>query len=293
MQFILLQVTVTGNFPDGSRTPTVESSLVTPAAPMIQSATADTPSTAVVGISPPTSGPLPAVYTVTLTPVGGGPPITVTSASPIVDFSGLAPGTMYTATAVATLPDGTKVPVAGTATLATPVGPALTTASATGPTAGQVTIEPPSGGTQPSSYTVTLTPVGGGSPITVTCTNPLDCPIPGLTPDTTYSVSAVGNLPGGGTTAATGTSSLTTPADLPGIASALATGATTGMVVITPPTGPQPTNYTVTFTPIGGGNPITIVCSTPASCPVTGLAPDTAYLVWKCLACAWRFLRVS
>jgi hypothetical protein len=51
-------------------------------------------------------------------------------------------------------------------------------------------------------------------------------------------------------------------------------------VVIAPPaTGPQPTNYTVTLTPIDGGEPIAVICSTPTSCPVTGLSPDTTYLV--------------
>jgi hypothetical protein len=49
-----------------------------------------------------------------------------------------------------------------------------------------------------------------------------------------------------------------------------------------PPTGPQPTNYTVTLTPVDGGAPITVICSTPTSCPVAGLSPDTTYLVSCC-----------
>jgi hypothetical protein len=155
----------------------VESSLVTPAAPAIESATANTPTTAIVGIEPPTSGPLPVNYTVTLTPVGGGTPIVVTSPTPIVDFSGLAPGTTYTVAASAKLPDGSTVPVEGSPQVTTPGGPtspALSTATPTGPTTGQVTVAPPTSGTQPSTYTVTLTPAGGGSPITVTCANPND-----------------------------------------------------------------------------------------------------------------------
>ena len=285
-----MQVTATGNLPDGSRTPTAESSLVTPDAPEITSATADTPTTAIVGIEPPTSGPLPTSYTVTLTPVGGGTPITVTSPTPIVDFAGLTPNTTYTVAAVATLPGGATVPVEGTRTISTPAGPtspALTTATPTGPTTGAVTIEPPTSGPIPTSYTVTLSPVGGGSPITVTCINPDDCPITGLAPDTTYTVSAVGNLPGGGTTPASGTASLTTPDSgsdsptaSPTITDTSATSPTSGTVVIAPPAvGPLPTNYTVTLTPVDGGSPITVVCTTPSSCPVSGLAPDTTYIV--------------
>jgi hypothetical protein len=293
-----LQVSATGNLPDGTRTNTAESSLVTPDAPEITSATADSPTTAIVGIEPPTDGPLPTSYTVTLTPVGGGSPITVTSPTPVVDFSGLAPGTTYAVTAVATLPGGAVIPVEGSPTVSTPAGPtspALTTATPTGPTTGSVTIEPPASGPQPTSYTVTVTPVGGGSPIVVTCVNPDDCPVTGLTPDTTYTVTAVGNLPGGGTTPASGTASITTPDDgsdsqtaSPAITDSRATSPTAGTVVIAPPAeGPLPTNYTVTLTPVGGGSPITVTCSTPSSCPVPGLTPDTTYLVRALGAGRW------
>ena len=283
------QVSATGNYPDGSRTPTVESSLVTPPldAAQIESATADTPTTAVVAIEPPLNGSLPTSYTVTLTPAGGGTPITVVSPTPVVDFSGLAPGTTYTVTAAATMPDSTVVPVAGAPAITTPASynvPALTTATPTGPTTAKVTIDPPNTLVQPTSYTVTLAPVGGGSPIKVTCANPDNCPITGLAPDTTYTVTAVGNLPGGGTTAASGTASLTTPTSSgpasPAITSINATSPFAGTVsILPPPTGPQPTNYTVTLTPVDGGDPITITCTTPSSCPVTGLSPDTTYLV--------------
>ena len=282
-------MSATGNFPDGSRTPTVESSLVTPPvdAPQIQSASADTPTTAIVAIEPPLNGSLPTSYTVTLTPAGGGTPITVVSPTPVVDFSGLTPNTTYTVTAVATMPDGSTKPVIGAPTVSTPASynvPALTTTTATGPTTGAVTIDPPNTPVQPTSYTVTLTPVGGGSPVRVTCANPDDCPVTGLAPDTTYAVVAVGNLPGGGTTPASGTGSLTTPTSAgpasPSITDTNGTSPFTGTVSIAPPpTGAQPTNYTVTLTPIDGGEPITVTCSTPTSCPVTGLLPDTTYLV--------------
>ena len=286
-----VQVTATGNFPDGSRTRTVEAGLVTPPAPVIVSATADTPTTAIVGISPPTSGPLPVSYTVTLTPTNGGSPITVTSPTIVADFAGLTPNTTYTATATARLPDNTVVPVEGARTVSTPgaSAPSLSTATPTGPTTGSVTIEPPVGGPIPTSYTVTLVPEGGGSPITASCSNPKDCPVTGLTPGTTYKVTAVGKLPGGGSVPATGVASITTPTDgspgpsSPTIPHTSAQSPTTGTVVIAPPpTGSQPTNYTVTLTPVTGGTPVTVTCSTPSSCPVTGLTPDTLYLVRSC-----------
>ena len=285
-----MQVSVTGNLPDGTRTPTVESSLTTPPPAEISSATADSPTTAIVSIDPPTSGPLPTSYTVTLTPVGGGSPITVVSSTPIADFSGLTPNTTYIATAVATMPGGSTVPVEGARTVSTPAGPgspALQSATDTSPTTADVTIQPPSSGPLPTNYTVTLVPEGGGSPITVVCINPNHCPITGLSPDTTYTVTAVGNLPGGGTTPASGTASITTPTDgtdgtpsSPKITSSEGTTPTTGVITIAdPPTGPKPTNYTVTLTPIDGGSPVTVTCSTPSNCTVPGLTPDTDYLV--------------
>lgn len=233
---------------------------------------------------------MPVSYTVTLTPVGGGSPITVTSSTPIADFSGLAPNTSYTATAVATLPGGGTVPVEGSRTVSTPAGPAspaIDTAVATGPTSGQVTITPPSSGTLPANYTVTLTPVGGGSPVVVVCFNPAKCPVPGLTPDTTYAVTAVGTLPGGGTSPASGTASLTTPTNgsngtpsSPIITSSNGTSPTTGLVTIQPPAnGTQPTNYTLTLVPVDGGSPVVVTCSTPSSCVIPGLTPNTEYLV--------------
>ena len=294
---LLLQVTATGNFPDGRRTPTPEAGLVTPAlgAPEILSATADTPTTAVVGLQPPIAGPLPVSYAVTLTPVGGGSPITVTTTSLTADFGGLTPNTTYIATATATMPDGSVKPVIGARTVSTPGSynvPALTTTTPTGPTTGKVTIDPPNTPVQPTSYAVTLVPVGGGSPITVTCANPDDCPVPGLAPDTTYTVTAVGNQPGGGVTPASGTASLTTPptsgpAPIK-ITAAAATSPYAGTVTIAPPAGTQPTNYTVTLMPVDGGASITVTCTTPASCPVTGLDPGTTYLVSAAGAGLWR-----
>lgn len=279
-------VAVSATTPDGLTTATSPSiSLAMPNmnAGNLLSATADTPTTSIVAIGPPTAGPLPISYTVTLIPVAGGTPITVTTTTPVADFSGLQPGAAYTATAASTMSDGKTVPVPGSLPVKTPPSynaPALTSTAPTSPTTGMVTIDLPNTPVQPTSYTVTLTPVGGGSTVKVTCTNPNNCPVNGLTPNTTYSVTAVGNLPGGGSMAASGISSLVTPDGSPKITNTISTSPFSGTVTITPaPSGPQPTNYTLTLTPVDGGSPITVTCSTPSRCPVTGLDPGTTYLV--------------
>jgi len=184
------------------------------------------------------------------------------------------------------MPGGSVKPVIGTPKVSTPASyslPALTTATPTGPSTGQATIDPPNTPVQPISYTVTLVPVGGGSPVQVTCANPISCPIPGLTPDTTYTVTAVGNLPGGGTTPASGVATLITPpASGPATITIPKTNATsphTGTVTVSPPSGTQPTIYTVILAPVEGGPTVTVTCTTPTSCPVTGLDPGTTYLV--------------
>lgn len=68
-----------------------------------------------------------------------------------------------------------------------------------GLTTGLVVIAPPLAGLTPSNYTLVLTPVGGGSPVVVTCTTPAGCRISGLQPGTTYTVSGNSNMPDGST----------------------------------------------------------------------------------------------
>lgn len=60
--------------------------------------------------------------------------------------------------------------------------PVLTSAHATGATAGFVTATPPQGVTA-TLYTFTATPTGGGAPITVTSPDP-EARLPGLQPNT-------------------------------------------------------------------------------------------------------------
>ena len=64
------------------------------------------------------------------------------------------------------------------------------------------------------------------------------------------------------------------------ITAADGTGFTTGSVTIAPPSaGIVPSNYTLVLTPVGGGASVTVTCTTPASCPVTGLQNSRTYTV--------------
>ena len=151
-----------------------------------------------------------------------------------------------------------------------------TEAVAISPTSAQATIFPNAGISGP--YTVTATPVGGGSPVTVTCATP-DCQLTGLAPGTTYTVAV------SGITTATGlptppspSATIITPAAGAPALSVAVTGSGSINVDISPAagvTGP----YTLVASPLGGGAPITVTCSVPADCILTGLAPGTTYKV--------------
>lgn len=165
-------VKVTATRGDGSTTPASNTlTFVTPAAagPAVE-ATPDTPTTADVLVTPPTGGPWDH-YDLTLCPIGGGTCVTSTcnTAAPTAcPVTGLEPETTYVTTVVAVKPDGTtKSPPSNEAIFTTPSeAPVLTSADATGPTAGHATATPPEG--------VTFTKVGGGSPgVHCSCTDQL------------------------------------------------------------------------------------------------------------------------
>lgn len=76
---------------------------------------------------------------------------------------------------------------------------------ATGPASAVATISPLPGAGGP--YTLTAIPLDGGPAITKSCTAPYDCALTGLSPGTSYSVTAT----------ATDSSGNDTPASAPGI----------------------------------------------------------------------------
>ena len=143
------------------------------------------------------------------------------------------------------------------------------------PTSVEVLILPSANSTGP--YTVTATPVGGGSPVTATCPTPA-CTLPSLTPGTTYDVTVTGINPATGTvTPASPAGSVTTPAAGSPAGDVQASSPTSAAVTIAPaPNTSGP--YTVTAVPVGGGSAITVTCAT-ADCPLTNLAPGTTYEV--------------
>lgn len=82
-------------------------------------------------------------------------------------------------------------------------------ASPTGPFTASATISPRPGMTGP--YTVTATPLGGGTPVAIVCKTPT-CPITGLKPGVTYDVSATGVGVDGKPTLPSSASTITMPA---------------------------------------------------------------------------------
>ena len=147
-------------------------------------------------------------------------------------------------------------------------------AQATGPTTAEATIYPSAGITGP--YTLTAIPVGGGTPITVTCAT-ADCTLTGLKPGTTYDIIGTGTSPSGAPTPASPPQTVTTPAAGSPAVDVQATSPTSVDVNVGPAPGTSGP-YTVTAVPVGGGSPITVTCPT-ADCSLTGLAPGTTYAV--------------
>ena len=73
------------------------------------------------------------------------------------------------------------------------------------------------------------------------------------------------------------------------------TGPTSAEVSVTPPPGGPWSSYDVTLCPIGGpaSECVTTKCTTPASCPVTGLNPDTSYVTTASTVCLAQRCRCS
>lgn len=106
----------------GTKTPaSAPLGLTMPAAtaPALTSAAAAGPTQGTATATAPTTGGPWTSYTFTATPIGGGAPIVVTSATPSATFNGLKPGTGYTVSVVASGPDGPS-PASNTMDFSTP-----------------------------------------------------------------------------------------------------------------------------------------------------------------------------
>lgn len=136
--------------------------------------------------APGTKGP----FTVTAAPVGGGSRIVLVCPTVVCALRKLSPGTAYQLTARGIGSTGASTAASSPKVVTTPgAGAPAVDAGATGATTIAVIVSPATGTRGP--YVVRATPVGGsgGSPITQSCLTST-CTIMGLSPGTTYAVTA-------------------------------------------------------------------------------------------------------
>jgi uncharacterized repeat protein (TIGR02543 family) len=253
---------VVANNINGGSAASVASAAVTPAtvpgAPATVSASAATATTATVNIGAATNNGGSAIteYEIIATPTGGGTPITLTvTAAQIasaVTLTGLAPGTTYAITTLATNAVGDGATAAASSTITTPAAPpsapSITSAAATSATAATIAVSAPTstGGASITEYSATLTPLGGGAAVTETSTT-TTISTSGLAPGTTYSVTTTAaNSSGAGTTSTTST--FTTPLEVTTSLSSLSAtvgSAITSISASISATAPTNTTYSV------------------------------------------------
>lgn len=115
-------VSVVATTASGTKTPAsapLDLSMPAPTAPALTAATATGPTQGAATAAPPTTGGPWTSYTFTATPLGGGAPIVVQSATPDATFNGAKPGTTYTVSVVASGPNGPS-PASNTLDFTTP-----------------------------------------------------------------------------------------------------------------------------------------------------------------------------
>lgn len=184
-----------------------------------------------------------------------------------------------------------------TANTSMPAAPTNLAVTSSTSSSASISFTPPTVPVSPSvtTYTVTATPIGGGSPITRTITAPAStATVSGLSSSTTYKFQIVANSSGGSSLPATaslttsassggggggGVAAVTTPS-APSQVTALAvtsTGANSAIVSFVPASGTSAgTTYRVTAFANGVATQIT---ASGSSSPITisGLTPGTAY----------------
>ena len=131
-------------------------------------------------------------YTIVANLVGFDSSVNFTCTDPTnCALTGLTSYSTYSLVAVAIFTDGSQSSPSSAATVTLPAigAPTLTSAAATGPTTASATASAPIGGTF-TNYTFTATPLGGGSPVAVSTSQP-SASFTGLTAGTSYSVVVV------------------------------------------------------------------------------------------------------
>ena len=151
--------------------------------------------------------------------------------------------------------------------------PSIVDAVPTSPTTATVTINPPTGGGAVDFYQVTACPTTGGSCVTATCDTVI-CTVPGLAPNTPYTVTA-NAIVDGKPVPTSNKVELTTPqAGAPALTTADDTSPTTASVVAEAPAGAIFTQYAFTAKPLSGGPAVVMTGSMPEA-NLTGLSPAT------------------
>jgi hypothetical protein len=222
-------------------------------------------------------------FSVTATPIGGGPAVQEADATSPISLTGLQPSTAYLVT-VASICSGTELGPGVQATFTTltppvtcPAPTAFYVGSITG-TSANVNFVPQAG----TTYVLTYTRVGGTAQSLPVTTSPVA--LTGLLPNTTYTVTlqatcAVGPAPLVSTSFTT-TSGCAAPLFL----TATAVNSTAATIVFTAPSGSN--GYLATLTPAGGT--AQAIAPAPVASPftITGLLPGTGYTVALQSACA-------
>jgi uncharacterized repeat protein (TIGR02543 family) len=252
-------------------------SLAAPATPSISASPNDGGAT--ITVTSGAGGGAASSYTVTASP--GGATCTVISPATSCSIAPLTNGTAYSFTATATNSTGTSS-VSSSASV-TPAGlpsPPTGLNAIRGDSQATVSFAAPTntGGSTITGYSVTATPVGGGSPITISCSSS-PCLVTGLTNGTAYTFAATASNATGASSNSASTNSVT-PAAAPAAPSNVtvsSNSAGTASVSITSGAnnGAAITSYTVTATPTSG-SVITITCSS-TPCSVTGLIDGISY----------------
>ena len=159
--------------------------------------------------------------------------------------------------------------------------PTIADAFPTTTTTGTVVINPPTVVSSPvSNYTITVRPTGTSNATPVSCTDPTNCLLTGLTAGLTYRLVVTATLSDGSTTPQSAAFQLVMPsASAPTLSSAVATGPTAAKAQATPPSVGGPfVSYTFTALELGTATAVVATFTSP-SAVFTGLHPGSTYSV--------------
>jgi hypothetical protein len=256
--------------------------ITAPGAPTIISASGSNGRAIVSFTAPTNAGGSPITqYTVTSSPGS----FTASGTSSPIAVAGLANGTPYTFTVTATNSLGTGTASSASSSVSLPItapGAPTGIAATVGNAIATVSFTPPAnnGGATILSYTVTATPVGGGTPITGTGASS-SITVTGLTNGTAYTFSVTATNSVGTSTSSTPSAAVTPAATAPSVPTIISAIGSNGSATVTFAAtgnngGSAITGFTVTATSVRGRAEITAT-GTNSPITVTGLANGTSY----------------